>query len=118
LLRRAGFAAGLDRTTPLGPDLFFGDFTLMCHHRLRSVSKLAAKLMPVGLAFCVSLFAGCDSTTVDPTSPEAQKQAAESREKIDKADEAATAQLKKKNKNGPTLKSNFKGGRGANVAPE
>jgi hypothetical protein len=90
----------------------------MCHHLLRSASKLAAKLMPVGLAFCVSLFAGCDSTTVDPNTPEAQQQAAASRERIEKADDAASAQMKKKNKNAAAgLKSNFKGGKGAGVAP-
>ena len=74
--------------------------------------------MPVGLAFCVSLFAGCDSTTVDPTTPEAQQQAAASRERIEKADEATSAQLKKKGgKNAAVVKSNFKGGKGAGVAP-
>jgi hypothetical protein len=89
----------------------------MCHHVLRSATKLGAKLTPVGLAFCLSLFAGCDST-VDPSSPEAQKQAAASREVIDKSDAAATEQIKKRmGKGAPTLKSNFKGGMGTGAAP-
>jgi hypothetical protein len=88
----------------------------MCNH-LRSVSKLALGLTSLGLVFTVALIAGCDSSG-DPTSPEAQKQASATAETINKTDQAASDQIKKKGgKNAPELRSNFKGGKGAGVAP-
>ncbi len=90
----------------------------MCHHLLRSVSKLAVGLTSLGLVFTVALIAGCDSAA-DPTSPEAKQQAATTADNINKTEQAANEQLKKNKggKGGAVVKGSFKGGNGANVAP-
>jgi hypothetical protein len=82
----------------------------MCHH-LGKASKPAFLLMSLGLVLSVALISGCESGQ-DPNSPEVKAQAEARRAEIQKADEAATAQIKKNakgNKNSPTLRT-IKGG--------
>jgi hypothetical protein len=83
----------------------------MCHLFLRSVSRPALRLLPLGSIFAAALVVGCDSSG-DPTSPEAQKAVAASRENIQKNDAAASEQLKKNAKGGKgaTSVKNIKGG--------
>ena len=89
----------------------------MCHHLLRSVSKLAFGLMPLGLMFSVALIAGCDSAP-DSSTPEAQKAIADTKANIQKTDEEANAELKKKGgKNTAVIKS-MKGRMGGGPAED
>jgi len=81
----------------------------MCHHHLRTVSKLATGLVPLGLVISAALIAGCDSAP-DPNSPAAKAQSDATKATIQKTDDSIAEQLKKKGGKNAVAPKNIKGG--------
>jgi len=72
------------------------------------VLRLPSIFLSFVVVISAAMIAGCESGA-DPDSPEAKKVSQATRESIQKVDEKNTADLKKRNKNAPVLKS-IKGG--------
>jgi hypothetical protein len=89
----------------------------MCQDLVRTMSKLATRLVPLGLVFFAALIAGCDSSA-DPNGPEAKKQAEATRAIVNKTDEDNAERAKKKGGKNASAGRNIKGGINVNKAAE